>query len=128
MSQIPPELKYTKEHEWVRTVSDGVVRVGITDYAQSALGDIVYLSLPAVGTHVAAGSTCGEVESTKSVSDIYAPIDGEVVSINDAAVADPAVINTSPYESGWLMDLAVGDASQIDALLDASGYSGLVAT
>ena len=125
---MPHDLRYTKEHEWVKVVGETVVRVGITDYAQSALGDIVYLSLPAVGTSLAAGQTCGEVESTKSVSDIYAPLDGVVKVINDAAVAEPSVINSSPYEAGWLMELEVPSASIAETLLDANAYLGLTST
>jgi len=125
---VPNDLRYTKEHEWVKVVSETVVRVGITDYAQSALGDIVYLSLPAVGTSLAAGQTCGEVESTKSVSDIYAPLNGVVKVINDAAVAEPSVINSSPYEAGWLMELEVPSASIAETLLDANAYLGLTST
>lgn len=128
MSAVPNDLRYTKEHEWVKVISETVVRVGITDYAQSALGDIVYLSLPAVGTSLAAGQTCGEVESTKSVSDIYAPLDGVVKVINDAAVAEPSVINSSPYEAGWLMELEVPSASIAETLLDANAYLGLTST
>ena len=128
MSSVPNDLRYTKEHEWVKVVSETVVRVGITDYAQSALGDIVYLSLPAVGTSLAAGQTCGEVESTKSVSDIYAPLNGVVKVINDAAVAEPSVINSSPYEAGWLMELEVPSASIAETLLDANAYLGLTST
>ena len=125
---MPNDLRYTQEHEWVKVVSETVVRVGITDYAQSALGDIVYLSLPAVGTSLAAGQTCGEVESTKSVSDIYAPLNGVVKVINDAAVAEPSVINSSPYEAGWLMELEVPSASIAETLLDANAYLGLTST
>lgn len=125
---MPNDLRYTKEHEWVKVISETVVRVGITDYAQSALGDIVYLSLPAVGTSLAAGQTCGEVESTKSVSDIYAPLDGVVKVINDAAVAEPSVINSSPYEAGWLIELEVPSASIAETLLDANAYLGLTST
>ena len=125
---MPNDLRYTKEHEWVKVVSETVVRVGITDYAQSALGDIVYLSLPSVGTSLTAGQTCGEVESTKSVSDIYAPLDGVVKVINDAAVAEPSVINSSPYEAGWLMELEVPSASIGETLLDANAYLGLTST
>jgi len=128
VSAVPNDLRYTKEHEWVKVISETVVRVGITDYAQSALGDIVYLSLPAVGTSLAAGQTCGEVESTKSVSDIYAPLDGVVKVINDAAVAEPSVINSSPYEAGWLMELEVPSASIAETLLDANAYLGLTST
>jgi len=125
---VPNDLRYTKEHEWVKVVNETVVRVGITYYAQSALGDIVYLSLPAVGTSLTAGQTCGEVESTKSVSDIYAPLDGVVKVINDAAVAEPSVINSSPYEAGWLMELEVPSASIAETLLDANAYLGLTST
>jgi len=125
---VPNDLRYTKEHEWVKVISETVVRVGITDYAQSALGDIVYLSLPAVGTSLAAGQTCGEVESTKSVSDIYAPLDGVVKVINDAAVTEPSVINSSPYEAGWLIELEVPSASIAETLLDANAYLGLTST
>jgi len=128
VSAVPNDLRYTKEHEWVKVISETVVRVGITDYAQSALGDIVYLSLPAVGTSLAAGQTCGEVESTKSVSDIYAPLDGVVKVINDAAVAEPSVINSSPYEAGWLIELEVPSASIAETLLDANAYLGLTST
>ena len=128
MSSVPNDLRYTKEHEWVKVVNETVVRVGITDYAQSALGDIVYLSLPAVDTSLTAGQTCGEVESTKSVSDIYAPLDGVVKVINDAAVAEPSVINSSPYEAGWLMELEVPSASIAETLLDANAYLGLTST
>jgi len=128
VSAVPNDLRYTKEHEWVKVISETVVRVGITDYAQSALGDIVYLSLPAVGTSLAAGQTCGEVESTKSVSDIYAPLDGVVKVINDAAVTEPSVINSSPYEAGWLIELEVPSASIAETLLDANAYLGLTST
>jgi len=128
VSAVPNDLRYTKEHEWVKVISETVVRVGITDYAQSALGDIVYLSLPAVGTSLAAGQTCGEVESTKSVSDIYAPLDGVVKVINDAAVTEPSVINSSPYEAGWLIELEVPSASIAETLLDFNAYLGLTST
>ena len=120
----PEELRYTAEHEWVRTPGehDGSVRVGITNYAQDALGDIVYVSLPEVGTAIEAGSTCGELESTKSVSDVYAPLTGEVVAINDALDATPELVNDDPYGGGWLFELVPSDAAAVDALLDASGY------
>ena len=120
----PDDLKYTTEHEWLRTPGDheGSVRIGITDYAQDALGDIVYVSLPEVGDTVTAGSTCGELESTKSVSDIYAPVDGEVVARNDALDATPELVNTDPYAGGWLFEVVPSDASQLDALLDAAAY------
>lgn len=122
MSNAPDSLKYTKEHEWVELRNDNVVRVGITDFAQNSLGDIVYLSLPEVGRKLTAGDTCGEVESTKSVSDIYAPVSGEVVAINGDAVNEPSVINTSPYENGWLFDVALANPSDVETLLSAAAY------
>lgn len=120
----PEDLRYTAEHEWVRTPGDheGSVRVGITNYAQDALGDIVYVSLPEVGTTIEAGSSCGELESTKSVSDVYAPLTGEVVAINDALDATPELVNDDPYGGGWLFEIVPSDAGSVDALLDASGY------
>ncbi len=120
----PEDLKYTAEHEWVRTPGghDGSVRVGITDYAQEALGDIVYVSLPEVGTQVEGGSTCGELESTKSVSDIYAPVTGEVVARNEALDATPELVNNDPYEGGWLFEIVPAEAGAVDALLDAAAY------
>ena len=120
---IPEDLKYTTEHEWIRVAEDGsVVRVGITDYAQDALGDIVFVQLPDVGSVVAAGDTVGELESTKSVSDVYAPLAGEVVVVNDALDATPELVNSDPYSSGWLFDIKLSDASALDGLLDAAGY------
>jgi glycine cleavage system H protein len=120
----PENLKYTSEHEWVRTPGDteGSVRVGITDYAQDALGDIVYVSLPGVGDEVEGGSTVGELESTKSVSDVYAPISGEVVARNEALDATPELVNNDPYAGGWLFEVVPADASQLDGLLDAGAY------
>ena len=124
----PENLKYTSEHEWVRSPGDaeGSVRIGITDFAQDALGDIVYVSLPQVGDSVAAGDTCGELESTKSVSDIYAPVTGEVVAVNTALDSTPELVNNDPYEAGWLFEVAVADQAQVEGLLDAAAYqSGL---
>jgi glycine cleavage system H protein len=120
----PEDLRYTAEHEWVRSPGDhdGSVRVGITNYAQDALGDIVYVSLPEVGTAIEAGSACGELESTKSVSDVYAPLSGEVVAINDALDATPELVNDDPYGGGWLFEMIPSDAASVEALLDASGY------
>jgi glycine cleavage system H protein len=120
----PEELKYTTEHEWVRTPgeSQGSVRIGITDFAQDALGDIVYVSLPEVGANIEAGSTVGELESTKSVSDIYAPITGEVVARNEALDATPEMVNSDPYGGGWLIEVVPSNASDVDALLDAAAY------
>jgi len=120
----PDDLKYTSEHEWVRTPgeAEGSVRIGITDYAQEALGDIVYVSLPEVGESVEAGSACGELESTKSVSDIYAPLTGEVVARNDALDATPELVNNDPYDGGWLFELVPADRDAVDALLDVAAY------
>jgi glycine cleavage system H protein len=120
----PDDLKYTSEHEWVRTPGDsaGSVRVGITHYAQDQLGDIVYVSLPAVGDAVKAGAACGELESTKSVSDVYAPVDGEVVAVNESLDATPELVNSDPYGGGWLYDLVPSDEGSVAALLDAAAY------
>ena len=122
----PEDLRYTAEHEWVRTTPDGSVRIGITHYAQDSLGDIVYVSAPSVGESVSAGQTCGEVESTKSVSDIYAPVSGEVVARNEALEASPELMNTDPYGDGWLIEVQPADASGLDALMSASAYRELV--
>jgi glycine cleavage system H protein len=120
----PEDLKYTSEHEWVRPTGDDRtrVRVGITDYAQSQLGDIVYVTLPEVGAHVPAGEPCGEVESTKSVSDVYAPVSGTVVAINDAVDTSPELINSDPYGGGWMFELQPDDPADLDGLLDAKDY------
>ncbi len=125
----PENLKYTSEHEWVRTPGDaeGSVRVGITDFAQDALGDIVYVSLPQVGDSVTAGDTCGELESTKSVSDIYAPVTGKVVATNAALDQTPELVNSDPYDAGWLFEVSVPDTSQVDSLMDAAGYRAILA-
>ena len=122
----PEDLKYTSEHEWVRSPgeTDGSVRIGITDYAQDALGDIVYVSLPEVGIEVESGSAVGELESTKSVSDIYAPVTGKVVARNDALDATPELVNSDPYGEGWLFEVAPSDASVLDGLMDATTYQG----
>lgn len=125
----PENLKYTSEHEWVRTPGDaeGSVRVGITDFAQDALGDIVYVSLPQVGDAVTAGETCGELESTKSVSDIYAPVTGEVVAVNSSLDSTPELVNSDPYEAGWLFEVSVGDAAQVEGLMDSAAYQASLA-
>ena len=120
----PEDLKYSSEHEWVRSPgeTEGSVRVGITDYAQDALGDIVYVSLPDVGAEVSAGDTVGELESTKSVSDVYAPVSGKVVARNDALDGTPELVNSDPYGEGWLFEVAGGDSAELDALMNASDY------
>jgi glycine cleavage system H protein len=123
---IPDDLRYTAEHEWVRGSGDGgTVRVGITDHAQEALGDIVFVTLPEVGTEIEAGQSLGEVESTKSVSDIYAPISGEVVARNDVLDARPELVNADPYGEGWMIEVRPGDPADVDALLDAAAYGKL---
>jgi len=124
----PEDLKYTSEHEWVRSPgeAEGSVRIGITDYAQDALGDIVYVSLPEVGTDVENGSTVGELESTKSVSDVYAPLAGSVVARNEALDATPELVNSDPYGEGWLFEIVPSDAAAVDALMDAEAYRSSV--
>jgi glycine cleavage system H protein len=129
VSDIPAELYYTEEHEWVQRTGDDTVRVGITDYAQSALGDVVFVQLPEVGTEVTAGESFGEVESTKSVSDLYAPVSAKVVAVNGDLEANPQVVNSDPYGDGWLIDLQIDGSSLEDALaglLDADGYRATV--
>ena len=122
---IPDDLRYTDAHEWVRETADGVVRVGITDYAQSQLGDVVYVDLPAVGAELTAGAACGEVESTKSVSEIYAPVTGEVVAVNEALEGSPELVNSGPYGDGWMFDVRPADPGELDGLLDAQAYAAL---
>jgi glycine cleavage system H protein len=128
MSSVPDDLRYTAEHEWVRKVGDDVVRFGITDFAQDALGDIVFVTLPGVGSQVTAGSTCGEVESTKSVSDIYAPVSGEVVARNDAVETSPETINSEPYDAGWIAEVRLADPSALSGLMTAAQYQDLIAS
>lgn len=125
MSELPDDLRYSTEHEWVR-VDGSVARVGVTDFATSEMGDIVYVSLPTVGSSVAAGDACGELESTKSVSDIFAPVSGVVTSVNDAATDDPESIGDDPYGEGWLFDVELADPSELDDLLDPDGYAELI--
>lgn len=120
--EYPEDLRYTPEHEWVRAGDGGVVRVGITSFAQDALGDVVYVSLPTVGDTLAAGDACGEVESTKSVSDLYAPLSGEVTGVNEALDSSPELVNSDPYGEGWMYELRLDDTSQVDGLLDQAAY------
>ncbi len=122
----PEELRYTAEHEWVRSTENGTVVIGITEYAQDSLGDIVFVSLPAVGDTLGAGAACGEVESTKSVSDIYAPLAGDVVAVNDALDAAPETVNSDPYGAGWMFEMRLADASALDGLLTPGDYRALV--
>ena len=122
---IPEDLRYTAEHEWVSGDGSGPVRVGITHYAQDALGDIVFVQLPEEGTKVSAGDSLGEIESTKSVSEIYAPISGTVISKNGSLDDEPELINAEPYAAGWLVEIAPDDPAAIGELLDAAGYQAL---
>ncbi|WP_432564502.1 glycine cleavage system protein GcvH [Kineococcus sp. SYSU DK003] len=123
MSNVPSDLRYTSEHEWVRVEGDGTVRVGITDHAQDALGDVVYVSLPAEGETVSAGGACGEVESTKSVSEITAPVSGTVSGHNPGLETRPDLVNTDPYGDGWMFTITPSDPSEVDGLLDAESYA-----
>jgi len=127
MSSVPAELRYTKEHEWIQEISATKFRIGITDYAQSALGDIVYIQLPKNGSSVNANSVCGEVESTKSVSEIYAPISGKVVLVNDKLESNPEIINTDPYGSGWIAEIEISTPTLSEKLLSAQDYQNLTA-
>lgn len=126
MSEVPEELRYTTEHEWVRSRDDSsTVRVGITDYAQQALGDVVYVSLPEVGAAVSPGAAFGEVESTKSVSDLYAPLAGTVTARNEALDATPELINSDPYGAGWVVEIEPAEDADASSLLDAAAYRAL---
>ena len=118
---IPDDLKYSKDHEWIR-LSGSIARVGITDYAQDALGDVVFVQLPESGKKVSAGQSCSEVESTKSVSDIYVPVSGSITNINTLLSDSPNLINTDPYGDGWIMEIEVSDLISVAELLDASAY------
>jgi glycine cleavage system H protein len=130
VTDLPEDLRYTEEHEWVRRVGPARVLVGITDYAQSQLGDVVFVQLPAVDTDVKAGEAIAEVESTKSVSDIYAPLNAKVVAVNDDLDAQPELVNSDPYGAGWMFELETGDPAALDSavgeLLDAAGYQGVI--
>ncbi len=123
MSDIPSELKYTKTHEWVRDEGDGVVTVGITDHAQELLGDLVFVELPEVGAEINAGDECAVVESVKAASDVYCPLSGEVVAVNEVLTDAPETINSDAYEAGWMFRLKLVDEGEIDSLLDADAYA-----
>ncbi len=122
----PEDLKYTKEHEWARVEGDGTVRTGITWYAQDSLGDVVFVKLPEVGLEVAAGDALAEVESTKAVSDVYAPVSGTVVQVNEALVESPEKVNEDPYGEGWIAIIRIKDEGELDDLMDASAYKTFV--
>ncbi|MFJ6747413.1 MULTISPECIES: glycine cleavage system protein GcvH [unclassified Streptomyces] len=120
----PQQLRYSKEHEWLSVAEDGVSTVGITEHAANALGDVVYVQLPEVGTTVTAGETCGELESTKSVSDLYAPVDGEITEINEDVSNDPSLVNSAPFEGGWLFKVKI--SGEPGELLSADEYAAFV--
>jgi glycine cleavage system H protein len=122
---VPDELRYSKEHEWARRMDGGRVRVGITDFAQDALGDVVYVDLPAAGARVTAAEAVGELESTKSVSEMYAPVSGVVIAVNEALADNPQLLNDDPYGEGWLIEIDAADEAEFDALLDADAYRSL---
>lgn len=126
MSDFPTELKYAETHEWVRVEDDGTVVVGITDHAQDALGDIVYIELPEVGTNADAGAEIAVVESVKAASDIYSPISGEIVEINSSLDDQPETVNQSPYGDGWLFRIQISDSEDLQDLMDADGYQSMV--
>ena len=128
MSNYPEDLKYSTEHEWVRSGNGSSVRVGITEYAADQLGDIVFVSLPEVGDAVASGDACGELESTKSVSDIFCPVPGVITAVNPLLEANPETINTDPYGDGWLFELELDEGADLDDLLDADSYAEQVAS
>lgn len=127
MSETPTELKYAKTHEWARNEGDGTVTVGITDHAQDQLGDLVFVELPEVGAGVTAGGDCAVVESVKAASDIYSPVAGEITAVNGELEEAPEMVNEEPYGKGWLFKVKMSDASELDALLDADGYTVSVA-
>jgi glycine cleavage system H protein len=123
MSHIPSELKYTETHEWVREEGDGVVAIGVTDHAQELLGDLVFVELPEVGDELDAGDECAVVESVKAASDVYAPVGGEVVEVNDILDSAPETINENTYEDGWMFKLKLADAGELEGLMDAEHYA-----
>ncbi|MDQ1719231.1 MAG: glycine cleavage system protein [Pseudonocardiales bacterium] len=122
MSEIPEDLRYTADHEWAKLIDATTVRIGITDYAQASLGDIVFVSVHEVGGSVASGDTFGEVESTKSVSDLYSPLTGTVIARNEALDTNPELLNTDPYGAGWIAEIEVADAGDLESLLDDAAY------
>jgi glycine cleavage system H protein len=128
MSEIPEGLKYTKTHEWVRIEDDGTATVGVTDHAQELLGDMVFIELPEAGQGIKANDECAVVESVKAASDVYAPLDGEVVAVNEALEESPELVNKSPFEEGWLFRMRLADAGEADGLMDAAAYSEVVAS
>lgn len=128
MTDTPQDLKYTKSHEWVRVEADGSVTVGITDHAQSLLGDLVFVETPEAGTQAIAGEACATVESVKAASDVYAPVSGEIAEANEDLADAPEKVNESPFEHGWLFRIRPSDASELDTLMDAEEYAAMVAS
>jgi glycine cleavage system H protein len=128
MTDTPQDLKYTKSHEWVRVEADGSVTVGITDHAQSLLGDLVFVETPEAGTETIAGEACATVESVKAASDVYAPVSGEIAEANEDLAHAPEKVNESPFNQGWLFRIRPSDASELDALMDAEAYAAMVAS
>jgi glycine cleavage system H protein len=126
MSEIPSELRYTKSHEWIRSMDDGHIEVGITDHAQEMLGDMVFIELPEVGSTVSVGDDCAVVESVKAASDIYAPVNGEIVEVNSLLEDSPEMVNTGSYGDGWLFRMQQDDAGELGELLDAEAYLELI--
>jgi glycine cleavage system H protein len=127
MAEVPSDLRYTAEHEWAKLTGGNTVRIGITDYAQNSLGDIVFVSVHGLSSDVAVGDTFGEVESTKSVSDLYAPVAGSVVARNEALDDTPELLNSDPYGAGWIAEIEVSDPAVLDSLLDAEAYRSATA-
>ncbi len=128
MSKVPAELKYVKSHEWLRREADGTVTIGITDHAQAALGDLVFVEVPAIGRKLAANEACAVVESVKAASDVYAPVAGEVIAANETLGSSPEILNSDPYGAGWMWKLKPASAAELDALLDAAGYEAYLKT
>ena len=126
MSNVPADLKYVKSHEWIKKLADGTVVIGITDHAQHALGDLVFVEVPKVGRKLGANEACAVVESVKAASDVYAPIAGEVIAANGALANTPEILNSDPYEAGWMWKMIPNNAADIDAQLDAAGYQKLI--
>ncbi len=126
MAEIREDLKYSKEHEWAQLLENGNVRIGITDYAQNSLGDIVYIDIPEAGTDVEQHDTFGTIESVKAVSDLYSPMDGEIISVNEKVVDEPALVNSDPYGDGWLIEITPTSVSQYEEMLDEKEYAQLI--
>lgn len=126
MSNVPADLKYVKSHEWIKKLADGTVVIGITDHAQHALGDLVFVEVPKVGRKLTANESCAVVESVKAASDVYAPVAGEVIEANGALANTPEILNSDPYEAGWMWKMKPNNIADVDALLDAAGYQKLI--